>query len=242
MRRCPNCQSPNPEAALFCARCGQGLPPAPRIPFWSAQDWWSGGALKAALGPLGVLLAFRLTFGSWLSVGLAREEWHYLAFHTLHGLLFGLALAWVRRERSATEVWRWVVVGLVGGFLAESLEYWYTYRHLMQGYVFTILNWYEGSKAALFPYQSLQALRLVGVLVPLGVLWLWAQRPRLGLQMASLLWVLAAVALRSRVLGYPLNWAGLSTALGWQNLALYAFSALAVLYAWGPRESLDAQP
>jgi hypothetical protein len=235
MRRCPQCQYPNPETALFCQHCGQGLPPVARQPFWRLTDWWWPPALKAALGPLALLLSFRYSFGSWLTVGLLRVEWHFAAFHAMHGALFGFALARARREHQGSLLWRWVLLGLAGGFLAEGLEYWYVYRHVMDSVAFDVMDWFRFSNPTLFPYQLLQVMRFAAPALALWIAWLWTARPSLGQQMAALGWLLLAIYLRAHVMGFALSWRGLGTWIGWQNTAFYAFSALALLYAWGSR-------
>jgi hypothetical protein len=236
MRRCPHCQAPNPSAALFCQRCGQGLPPLPREPFWAWSDWWEPAALRAALAPLLALLAFRLSFGHWLIKGAERIEWHYLAFHLGHGLLFGLGLAWCRGDLAERRWLRWALVGLGAGLFTEALEYWYTYQHVMQGVAFRIWDFFGAmNNAALVPYRSLQILRLAGILGPLALLWLFSQ-PRGGQVLAALLWLGLGLWARALVLGYPVAWGALGTALAWKHLGLYAFSALAGLYALGPRQ------
>ena len=237
MRRCPHCHGANPSAALFCQHCGQGLPPLKKPPFWILSDWWAPPALKAALLPLLLLACFRLSFGSWLNGGFQRDESKFLSFHLLHGALFGWGLAWARRERSAGEILRWVLTGLLGGLLAEAGEYWYTYQHVMGGLSFKILDWYNVQGAALFPYRFLQALRLAGVAVPLGLGWIWAQKPRLAPQVLALLALVLALYLRAFVVGYALSWAGLASLspLSWAMLGLYLLSPLLLLYAGGPR-------
>lgn len=237
MRRCPHCQAPNPEAARFCQRCGQALPRIQREAFWAWSDWFEPAALRAALAPLLVLLFFRLSCGAWLSVGAARDESRFLSFHLLHGTLFGAALAWVSGDLARGKARRWILLGLLSGFFAEALEYWYTYQHVMQGIVFQIVDWFGAlNTAALIPYRSLQVLRLLGVVGPLSVGWLLWSRPRGGQVLALLAWGGAGLCLRALVLGYPLHWTGVWTPVGLNNLALYAFSALAWLYALGARE------
>jgi hypothetical protein len=235
MRRCPHCQAPNPERALFCQRCGLALPPVAKRPFLALSDLWAPPAAKALLLPLLLILCFRFRFGDWLSVGLQREEWHFIAFHTLHGLLLGAALAWARGERGARAWLGWLLAGLLGGLLAEGLEFWFTYRHVMVGAAYDILAWFEGPQAGVLPYQILQGLRLGGALLPLGLYWAWAQKPSLGLQLLAFLALILAVYARAHVLGFALAWPALSSWLGWHNTLLYAFSVALILYVWGRR-------
>jgi hypothetical protein len=191
--------------------------------------------LKAALGPLALLLSFRYSFGSWLSVGPTRIEWHFAVYHALHGALFGMALAWARGNLRERLAWRWVLIGLAGGFLAEGLEYWYVYRHIMGSVAFDVMAWFRFSNPSLFPYQLLQILRLAAPALALWIAWLWTARPSLGQQVAALAWLGLALFLRAQVMGFALTWGGLGTRIGWQNTAFYASSTLALLYAWGSR-------
>jgi hypothetical protein len=207
-----------------------------RQPFWRLADWWWPAALKAALGPLALLLCFRYSFGDWLTVGVVRLEWHFIAYHALHGCLFGLGLARARGEQRGQPAWRWALLGLAGGLFAESLEYWYVYRHVVSSVAFDVMNWFRFSNPSLFPYQLLQILRLAGLALVLWIAWLWAARPTLGQQLAALAWLFLALYLRAQVTGgYALSWSGLGTWIGWINTAFYASSALILFYAWGPR-------
>lgn len=237
MRRCPHCQAPNAEASLFCQRCGQTLPKVEHEAFWAWSDWFELATLRACLVPLLGLLTFRLSLGALLSVGAGRVETRFLTFHLLHGLLFGAGVAWVTGDLVRGKAWRWVVLGLGAGIFTEALEYWYTYQHVMQSIVFKIVDWFGAlNTAAVVPYRSLQVLRLLGIVAPLSVGWMVWTRPRPGQILGLLVWGTAGLYGRMWVLGYPLNWAGLQTALGQKNLVLYAFSALLWLYALGARE------
>lgn len=237
MRRCPHCQAPNPEASLFCQRCGQPLPRVEHEAFWAWSDWFEPATLRAALVPLFALLVFRVSFGGLLSVGSGRVEARFLTFHLLHGLIFGAGVAWVAGDVERGKTARWALLGLLAGLFTEALEYWYTYQHVMQGVVFKIVDWFGAlNTAALVPYRSLQVLRLLGVVGPLSVAWALWTRPRPGQVLALLVWGAAGLYLRALVLGYPLNWSGIQTPLSLKNLALYAFSALLWLYALGARE------
>ena len=46
MRRCPHCQAPNPEAALFCQHCGQAVPRVEHDAFWAWSDWFELATLR----------------------------------------------------------------------------------------------------------------------------------------------------------------------------------------------------
>jgi hypothetical protein len=127
------------------------------------------------------------------------------------------------------------LLGLAGGFLAEGLEYWYVYRHIMSSLAFDVMNWFRFSNPALFPYQLLQIMRLAAPALTLWIVWLWTGRPSLGQQIAAFGWLVLALYLRAQVMGHALTWMGLGTWIGWQNTAFYALSAFVLLYAWGPR-------
>ncbi len=90
------------------------------------------------------------------------------------------------------------------------------------------------------PTSSLQGLRLAGTLLPLGLGWLWAQKPRFGLQLSAFLALILALYARAFVKGFALSWGLLGSWLGWKYLLLYAFSDLLILHAWGLRK--DANP
>jgi hypothetical protein len=238
MRRCPHCRAANPGPAQFCHQCGGALPYQAPVPFFVAADWFSPATLKAALPPLAGLLVFRLSFGAWLSATPPREELRFVAFHLWHGLLLGLALASTRLERTRGAWLAWTVAGLLGGVLAEGLEIWFTYKHVMQTISFYVADWFGVTGVIWLPYRILQGLRLLGVLGPLVACWAWFRRPTAGAGLAAFSWLLLALGLRAFVKGAFLTWPGLWTALGLENTLLYGVSALCILLALG-REKLD---
>lgn len=234
MRRCPSCQAPNPERATDCASCGQALPAIPIEPWLRRDDLLSLGDLKRALPPLALWMAFRLSFGRLLTAGAEREELRFLAFHLMNGALLGLCLAWMRREERWMGWAPWLGAGLAGGLLAEALEAWYTYRHLMGTLTLYIWRWFEWPATAALVYQLLQGLRLAGLVAPL--LLLGAREEKRFARMAiSVLGLLLGVALRMPVRGAFLTWRGLLDPGSWGALAAYAASCGAVLLALGRR-------
>lgn len=236
MRRCPHCQSPSPERAAFCSACGRALPPPLRAPGFRREDLWQPLALRRALQALAPLLAFRLSAGSLLTAGPVRVEGRFLAFHLMHGILLAGGVAWVRGLRRPQACLRWLGAGLLGGLLAESLEAWYTYRHLMGRLTLFAWDWFGlGSQSSLI-YQVLQGLRILGVGLPLLALALSGEK-RVFLYFSAVFLFCAAVALRIPVRGAYLSWAGLAAFLGlsWAHLLLYSASALCLLYGLGQR-------
>lgn len=237
MRRCPQCQSPNPDSAGFCAACGEGLPKVLWSPQAAFAELWDGpSAVRVALGLLPVL-CFRLSFGYLLTVGVQRTEWHFAVYHLCHGLLLAAGLAWAWREASFKGRAGWLLAGLCGGLFAEALEAWYTYHGLMGFFSLTLWQWFGLPEDRALVYEILQMLRLAG---PGLFLWLaFAAKPLSALRRASaLVWIVLALALRSQVRGAFVVWGALTTALGCRQAALYALSALVLAWGLGPREGL----
>jgi hypothetical protein len=210
------------------------LLPIPREPWVRLSDVWSPLALQRAAVAVLALIAFRLSAGSLLTVGMERVEARFLAFHLMHGLLLGAGLAWCRGERTALRWTLWLVLGLLGGLMAEALEVWYTYRHLMSTLTFYAWQWFELPSTPALIYQILQGLRLVGALFPLVFMYFWVEQ-RNARQFLALGFLLLALGARVFVRGAYLAWPGLLTSETWPVLALYAVSALAIFYGLGPR-------
>ncbi|HTB33487.1 MAG TPA: zinc ribbon domain-containing protein [bacterium] len=236
MRRCPSCQAPNPDEALYCMACGMAMPGALRAPWFTWADlgsWRELGRTALALLPL---LAFQLTFKEWLTAGPVRVESQFLAFHLGEGLLLGAGLAWAREERLLGRWLGWILAGLVGGMLAEGLELWFMYRQVFSGLALWV--WAEmGLKdRPSLVYELLQGLRLLGLALPL-----WAndlsveRRPARWLQ--SPLWLALGLACGSQLRGAFLAWGALAdfNPLAWQALAVWLGSRLALAWALGPR-------
>jgi hypothetical protein len=214
----------------------------PREPFVRWEDIVSGERLLRAMPPLLLLLAFRIQFGSLLSVGMQRVEWRFLAFHLATGLLIGAGLAWMRGERGPGRWAAWCATGLAGGLLAEALEVWFTYRHLMGTLTFYAWQWFELPPTPALVYQILQGLRAGGLFLPLLLLAWWGEK-RFGSMLFMLALVLLAVWLRVPVRGAFLKWGALWELhpLGTVALGYYAASGLALFYALG-RRPLTARP
>jgi hypothetical protein len=236
MRRCPDCQAPNPDQALFCMACGSPLPGAVETPWLRRQDlgnWRDLGRTALALLPL---LVFQLSFRDWLTAGPVRVESQFLDFHVGEGLLLGAGLAWARGERLLGRWLGWILAGLVGGLLAEGLELWFMYRQVFSGLALWV--WAEmGLKdRPSLVYELLQGLRLLGLALPL-----WAndlaveRRPARWLQ--TPLWVALGLLCGSQLRGAFLAWGGLAgfNPQAWQALALWLGSRLALAWAFGPR-------
>jgi hypothetical protein len=234
MRRCAQCQSPNPDSAAFCLACGTALAPLRRRPWISAADLWDRPSFKrVALGLLPLVL-FALSFGRLLTVGDLRREWRFLLFHELHGLILGLGLAWAWQERPSG--WgRWALVGLFGGLVAEALDAWYSYHGLMGSVSLALWQWGGMAEDRALVYEILQILRLAAPGLALWAL-AYAPKPGLGIQrVLALAWLVLALALRSQVRGAWVSWGALETALGWAQLGLYTLSVLALGWGLGPR-------
>lgn len=208
------------------------MPPPPRQPWLRPDDLWFPRALARAAAPLLLWAAFRLSFGFLLTVGDLRVEERFIAFHLSTGLLAGAGLAWVRGLRAPGDWALWCAAGLAGGILAEALEVWYTYRHLMGTLTLFAWQWFELPATPALIYQMLQGLRAAGLYLPLLLL-AWSGENRFSRGLFSLLMVALAVALRVPVRGAYLTWQGLDGAMGWTQLAWYAGSCLALLYGLG---------
>ena len=234
MRRCPQCQSPNPEASLYCGACGAPLAPIPREPWVRLADLWSPMALQRAWVAALLLCAFRLSFGQLLTVGGERVEARFLTFHLMHGLVLGTGLAWCRGESRAARWILWLGLGLMGGLLAEALEVWYTYRHLMGTLTLYAWSWFQLPATPALIYQILQGLRLVGALLPLLFMYFWVDS-RNARQFMALGFALLALVLRVPVRGVYLTWPAVLSGEAWSVLGLYGGSALAIFYGLGPR-------
>lgn len=232
MRRCPACQAPNPENAPACHVCGQLMPALEREPWLRLDDFWQPQILVRILPPLAVLLALRLSLGSLLTAGHDRQEWRFLLFHVLSGLVLGAGLAWVRGLSKPLDWAFWVATGLAGGLLCEALEVWYTYRHLMGTLTFYAWQWFQLPETPALIYRILQGLRALGLALPLLLL-AWQGEKRLSRGLFALFCVGLAVAFRVPVRGAFVHWGGLGYALGLQATAFYALSALALFYGLG---------
>jgi hypothetical protein len=241
MRRCPSCQSPNPDEARFCMTCGEPMPPPGRQPWatWADLGSWRGLG-RTALGLL-PLLCFQLSFKGWLTAGPVRVESWFLAFHVGEGLLLGAGLAWARDERLLGRWLGWILAGLAGGLLAEALELWFMYRQIFSGLALWV--WAEmGLKdRPSLVYELLQGLRLLGLALPLWANGLASERrPARWLQ--TPLWVALALAIASQLRGAFLSWgqlAGLNPLAG-EALAIWLASRLALAWAFGPRGPRNA--
>lgn len=240
MRRCPQCQSPNPSQAAFCSACGQPLPPLPREAPLRWDDLWCWPALKRAVPGLLALLAFRAQFGRMLFAGYERLEHRFLLFHLGTGLLLGLGLAWARGARRPGDWTPWVLAGVAGGLLAEGLEVWYTYRHLMGTLTFYAWHWLQLPPSQALVYQFLQGLRAFGLALPFLVLY-WGLEKRFSRQLLGLVFLAMAVALRVPVRGFYLDWKGFLSPDALAHWGLYAGSMLALLYGLGLR-GLTSRP
>jgi len=233
MRRCPSCQVPNPESAGFCHACGAALPLVQAEPWFRLDDLWDKAALLRGLAAALVLLAYRLSFGGLLTAGPERDESRFLLFHLGTGLVLGLGLAWSRRERGLGWL-GWALGGLAGGLFCESLEVWYTYRHLMGTLTFYAFQWFGLPTTPPLVYQILQGLRAAGLALPLLILAATREK-RFGYTVFALGWALLAVALRVPVRGAFLAWGALGLGEAWIQAAYYLGSALALAYGLGAR-------
>jgi hypothetical protein len=234
MRRCAQCQSPNPDSSAFCQACGTALAPLRPQPWIAAADLWDGPSMKrVALGLLPVVL-FALCFGRLLTVGDLRREWRFALFHELHGLILGLGLAWAWRERPLGWV-RWIAAGLFGGLIAEALDAWYSYHGVMGLFSLTFWAWLGLPEDNALVYEILQILRLAAPGLILWALAYFPKRPSVTRRTLALLWIALALALRSQVRGAWVAWGALGSLGGWTHLGLYLGSSLALGWGLGPR-------
>lgn len=186
-------------------------------------------ALRALL-PVLVLLAYRFSAGDLLTAGPERQEARFLAFHLMNGALFGLAVAWLRRPPRWLDQLGWLGAGLAGGALAECLEAWYSYRHLMGTLTVYAWQWFEWPMSTALVYQTLQGLRLLGLALVL-LAWLWGSEKRWVPRVISVLLGLGALALRIPVRGAFLRWGALLQLQAWGAVAAYAGSCWLLLLA-----------
>ena len=234
MRRCPHCQSPDPDDARYCLHCGQALEPVPRRPWLSLDDLGSWVALRrCALGALPVL-AFALSARDWLTGGAARVESRVLAYHLAHGALIALGLAWARRERRASVWVAWLMAGLLGGLFGESLDLWFSYRQIFSGAALWLWQRWGLAYRPTLVYEILQGLRLLGLFPPLGAVYLARERrPARWLQ--APLWLGLGLALRTQVRGVWLVWGACFSLPGLAVAACFYASVLALCWGLGPR-------
>jgi hypothetical protein len=208
-----------------------------REPWLRADDLWDPAAFRRCAQAGLPVLAFALSAGAWLAGGPARDEGRVLAYHLGHGLLLGLGLAWARRERQALAWAAWLLAGLAGGALSESLDLWFSYRQVFSGLAQWLWQWLGLDYRPALVYELLQTLRLAGAALPLALAYTFGERrPARWLQ--APLWLGLAVILRSQVRGAFLTWWALP-GLGRPTLAavaLFYASVLALLWGLGPRD------
>lgn len=237
MRRCYYCQAPNPDGAARCERCERILPAPLRPPLNLGAALWDGPSFKRTLLSQIPLIAFGLSFGGLLTVGVGREEGRFLAYHILHGLAFGAALAWARRESRAKEWAFWVSAGALGGLLSEALDVWYSYHGILGQASQQLWQWFGFSEDPALVYEILQIFRLGGLGFALLVVF-EATETLTARRILAPLWVLAALALRSQVRGSWLAWGALAhSGEAWVHLALFALSSLCLAWGLGPRRA-----
>ena len=234
MRRCPRCQSPNPDHAERCSACSAALPALLRKPWISLGDVYDVQALERVALGLVPLLLFGLSFGRLLTVGSLRQEWRFAVFHLAHGLILAAGLAWAWRERRAKGWALWLAAGLAGGLLTEALESWYTYRGLMGFFSVAAWQWFGFPDDNALIYEILQVLRLLGAAFALLAAYAFRER-RAARRVLARFWIALAVALRSQVRGAWVAWGALGGAMAWLQLGLYALSALSLAWGLGPR-------
>jgi hypothetical protein len=223
MRRCPECRSPNPDAASACARCGALLPRLkPGLALSALLD--ARSAARAALALPALLMAYSLPFG-WAFYPPGQEP-RQAAFFALSGLSLGLALGWMQEARA----WAWALAGLLGGLLAYACNWLYMDQHAVYKAVFWLSEWMDPADSTLIPFRALQMLRALALALPLLLL-----RPLLlgaWRRMAlDLLFVAAAALARSQVLGPALGGAHPLAHQAWTSLSL-----LLLLYGLGRGE------
>src|SRR5665213_3934997 len=234
MRRCPYCHSPSPDQALSCAACGRALVlPRPALGDDASKgmSWRSLRRVSLALLPV---LLLRLCFGSWLTVGTQRQEWHFAVYHLVHGLIFGGCLAWAWREKPNAWV-LWLVAGLWGGLITEAFEICYLYHGLLGYFSLLAWKWFGLADDRALIYEILQALRLLGPALSLGLVFFLkpASRARRSL---VFLWIPLALLLRSQVRGAWLAWPVLGSWMSLRQWGLYFVSALFLAWGFGPRD------
>jgi hypothetical protein len=221
--------------------CGLALPELAREPWFRWDDLGSLSGLGRTALALLPLLCFQLTFKDWLTAGPVRIESQFLAFHVGEGLLLGAGLAWARRERLLGRWLGWILAGLTGGLLAEGLELWFMYRQIFSGLALWVWADLGLQDRPALVYELLQALRFLGLALPLWAHGLASERrPARWLQ--TPLWVALGLACGTQLRGAYLAWGPLValSPLGWGALAVWLFSRLALAWAFGPRGPRNA--
>jgi hypothetical protein len=224
MTRCPHCHSPNPENKAYCADCGGALAVV-RQPLFHASDWFQGAAALAALrSAFFFSVIFVLAAGEFLELQANRQEGKLACLF----ILFGVALAAFGAKRAGLRLGAWLGLGVLGGLMAYSLDFFYTYQHWLYKAVWwtvTLLAPSGDNRAAAAAYGILQMLRFFGLAA--GLVLVQATGRRASLRLKAALFFLLAETLIFHVRGAFLRFS--LTFDFAEELVLY-FSALFLLY------------
>jgi hypothetical protein len=134
----------------------------------------------------------------------------------------------------------WALGGFAGGLFCESLEVWYTYRHLMGTLTYYAFDWFGLPTTPPLIYQILQGLRALGLALPHLILSA-SREKRFGYSVFACLWAVLAVACRVPVRGAYLHWPALFNPEGLVQVAWYLGSTLPLAYGFGARR-LTSRP